>query len=196
MSTKGIAACGIVFFACVLTVLAQDKQPEQGSKWIENKVDVRIEKATLDERGEHLTLAYTVTNKTGANLQLEWRDDPSGLHEDVESLRDRIQGKQTSASKSVRVKLFYKLKEPSSYAEIPPPPKNLDLWLNNDFLPDGLPTRFAIVARVQGSRSSWFSSRERSLRKALYDTLGNVESIVVLVPSQRLKITFPIPKAP
>jgi hypothetical protein len=174
----------------------QTKTSKQAKKWIEDKIDVRVGKPYLNQDKNYLVLVYTVTNKTGADIRLDWSEDRSELRESIEMMmQEGLDKKDRILSKSAKVTVFYKLKEPPSYSEVSP--KNSELTLADRLLPADLPVRFAILVRIpRGGKSSWFSSDKTRLRNALYHALGNTESIVVFAPVQRLKITFPISKEP
>ncbi len=147
-------------------------------KWIENKVLVRVDSPYLSDSGS-LVLAYTVTNKSGQDIQLKFTDSPTSLEE----------------HKPMRV--FLKLKDPDSYSQV----KRKDdfLYLADTLLPADLPVSFGIVLRVSSKdKPSWFSSdsTEDRLWRLLQKNLGNADSIVIFVPDRQIKIKLPIPGRP
>ena len=147
------------------------------SKWAEDKVDVKVEKPLLSQSG-HLVLVYTVTNKTGKDFRIS---------------RDRSQILMPPDAE--RVTLFLKLKNPSTYSEVSE--KTNFLVLPDKLLPAGIPVRLEVFVRLrEDSKPSWLSreSEQRRLRAAVDTELGNTESIALLLPNRRLKITLPIPK--
>jgi hypothetical protein len=157
----------------------QSKASTSSPKWIEDKVSVRVESVYLSASG-NLVLAYTVTNKSGADINLEFTESPEfGLkpHEPT--------------------RVFLKLKEPPSYSQVTR--RDHFIYLFSTLLPADLPVVFEIVVSVSGDdKSSWFSmeSPEERLRRLLRKKLGNTDSIAIFVPDRSLKITFPAPSAP
>lgn len=188
-----------IVFSCLIlsfapTLLAQSSSTNQAKKWIEDKIHVRVEKPYLDVGEHHLVLVYTLTNKTGVDMRLHWPKASSELRESVEMMEEMSRKREPGVAKLASVTVFFRLKDPASYAEVPP--RNSDLTLADQLLPADLPVRFKIVVRIPSeSKSWWFSPRRTTLRNALDQALGNAESIVIFVPDQNLKITFPIPSA-
>ncbi len=147
------------------------------TKWIENKVLVQVDSPYLSDSGS-LVLAYTVTNKSGQDIQLKFTDSPT-----------------SQEHKPMRV--FLKLKDPDSYSQVKP--KDDFLYLADTLLPPDLPVSFGIALRVPSKdKPSWFSSEstEDRLWRLLQKYLGNAESIAIFIPDHQIKITLPIPSRP
>lgn len=146
------------------------------TKWIENKVLVRVDSPYLAESGS-LVLAYTLTNKSGKDIQLEFTDNPPISLEQREPMR-----------------VFLKLKNPDNYTQVTP--KDHLLYLSNTLLVADLPVSFHVVLSLSTEdKPSWFSSEstEGHLWRLLQKKLGNTDSIAVFIPDRQLKITLPIP---
>lgn len=146
------------------------------TKWIENKVLVRVDSPYLSDSG-NLVLAYTLTNKSGQDIQLTFGDNPSISLEQHQPLR-----------------VFLKLKNPDNYAQVTP--KDHLLYLADTLLAMDLPVSFHVVLTVSSDdKPSWFSSEstEDRLWRLLRKKLGNTESIAIFIPDRQIKITLPIP---
>lgn len=146
------------------------------TKWIENKVLVRVDSPYLSDSGS-LVLAYTLTNKSGQDIQLDFTDNPESSLEQRQSMR-----------------VFLKLKNPDSYAQITP--KDHFLYLAKTLLVADLPVSFHVVLSLSSEdKPSWFSSEsaEDRLWRLLLKKLGNADSIAIFIPDRQLKITLPIP---
>lgn len=146
------------------------------TNWVENKVLVRVDSPYLSDPSS-LVLAYTLTNKSGKDIQLDFTDDPLISLERREPMR-----------------VFLKLKNPDNYTQVTP--KDHLLYLSNTLLVADLPVSFhAALSLSSEDKPSWFSSEstEERLWRLLQKKLGNVESIAIFVPDRQLKITLPIP---
>ncbi|HEV2387762.1 MAG TPA: hypothetical protein VGS20_10970 [Candidatus Acidoferrales bacterium] len=148
------------------------------TKWIENKVLVRVDSPYLSDSG-NLVLAYTLTNKSGQDIQLTFGDNAPISLEQHEPLR-----------------VFLKLKNPDNYAQVAP--KDHLLYLPDTLLAADLPVSFHVVLTVSSDdKPSWFSSEsaEDRLWRLLQKKLGNTESIALFIPDRQIKITLPIPSS-
>ncbi len=161
------------------------KQPQKNSavpsstKWIEDKVSVRVESPYLSDSGD-LVLAYTVTNKTGQDIELDFTENPP-----------------VSLKPHEPTRVFFKLKDPASYSQVTP--KDHKLYLVDTLLATDLPVSFHIVLRISSEeKPSWFSSEstEDRLWRLLKKKLGNTDSIAIFIPDRQLKITLPVPGRP
>ena len=145
-------------------------------KWIDNKVLVRVDSPYLSDSG-NLVLAYTLTNKSGQDIQLTFSDNPPISVEQRQPLR-----------------VFLKLKNPDNYAQVTP--KDHLLYLADTLLVADLPVSSHVVLSVSSEdKPSWFSSEsgEDRLWRLLQKKLGNTESIAIFIPNRQIKITLPIP---
>jgi len=159
----------------------QKKTATSSPKWIEDKVSVRTESPYLSTT-DNLILAYTVTNKSGADITLDFSEQS-----DV----------STKPHEHEPTRVFFKLKDPPSYVQVSPQEKRV--YLTPKLLPADLPMLFHIVLIVSDSdKPSWFSSGspEDRLRTAFQRELSNTESIAIFIPDQHLKITFVVPSGP
>lgn len=95
------------------------------TKWIENKVLVRVDTPYLSESGS-LVLSYTLTNKSGKDIQLEFTDNSPTSLEQREPLR-----------------VFLRLKNPDNYTQVTP--KDHLLYLSNTLLVADLPVSLHVV---------------------------------------------------
>jgi len=149
---------------------------QSSTKWIENKVLVRVDSPYLSDSG-NLVLAYTVTNKTGQDIELDFTDNPP-----------------ISLKAQEPTRVFLKLKDPDSYAQVTP--KDHFLYLADTLLAADLPVSFHVVLSVSSEdKPSWFSSEsaEDRLWRLLQKKLGNVDSIAIFIPDRQIKITLRIP---
>jgi hypothetical protein len=127
-----------------------------------------------------LVLAYTVTNKSGADITLDFSEESDFSSKPHEPTR-----------------VFFKLRDPPGYAQVTP--KAHRVYLAPKLLPADLPVLFQVVISVSADdKPSWFSSEspEARLRRVLHSELGNTESIAIFIPDQHLKITFVVPGGP
>ncbi|MGH9774182.1 MAG: hypothetical protein ACRD50_04470 [Candidatus Acidiferrales bacterium] len=180
-----IVILGILVFGNNLTN-AQTKSVKQSQKdgtipsstgWIEDKVSVRVESPYLSDSGS-MVLAYTVTNKSGQDIDLDFSENSP-----------------VSLKPHVPTRVYLKLKDPRSYLQVTP--KSNFLSLVETLLPADLPVSFHIVVTVSADeKPSWFASEssEDRLRRLLKEKLGNTECITVFVPDRHIKITFAIPR--
>ena len=161
------------------------KQPQKNSaipsstKWIEDKVSVRVESPYLSVSGD-LVWAYTLTNKTGQDIDLDFTENP------------RINMKPHEPTR-----VFLKLKDPVSYSQVTP--SDHFLYLVDTLLAADLPVLFHVALRVPSEdKPSWFSSEssEDRLWRLLEKKLGNVDSIAIFIPDRQLRITLPVPGRP
>jgi len=155
---------------------AKNSAKPSSTKWIENKVLVRVDSPYFSDSGS-LVLAYTLTNKSGQDIQLTFGDNPPISLEQHEPLR-----------------VFLKLKNPDNYAQVTP--KDHLLYLADTLLAADLPVSFHVVLSVSSEdKPSWFSSEsaEDRLWRLLQKKLGNTESIAIFIPDRQIKITLPIP---
>lgn len=146
------------------------------AKWIEDKVAVRVDSPSLTDSGD-IVLAYTLTNKTGRDITLDFAENPASDSNHIEAKR-----------------IFLKLKDPDSFSQVSP--RDHFLYFVDTLLVPDIPISFRVVVRVSADeRPSWFSSDsdEDRLRKLLGKKLGNVDSIAIFIPDRRLKITLRIP---
>ena len=158
------------------------KQPQKNSdipsstKWIEDKILVRVESPYLSDSG-NLVLAYTLTNKTGKDISLDFTENsPTNLQPHEPTL------------------VFLKLKDPVSYSQVTP--KDHFLYLADTLLPADLPIFFHIALSVSTEgKPSWFSteSAENRLWRLLKNKLGNTNSIIIFISDRQLKVTLPVP---
>jgi len=146
------------------------------SKWIGNKVLVRVDPPYLSDSG-NLVLAYTLTNKSGQDIQLKFGENPPISLEEHQPMR-----------------VFLKLKNPDNYAQVSP--KDHLLYMADTLLATDLPVSFHIVLTASSEdKPSWFSSEtgEDRLWRLLQKKIGNTESIAIFIPDRQIKITLPIP---
>lgn len=167
---------------------AQTKPTEQAqksstvpssTKWIEDKVLVRVESPYLSDSG-NLVLAYTVTNKTGQDIDLDFTENPP-----------------ISLKPHEPTRVFLKLKAPVSYSQVTP--KDHFLYLADTLLAADLPVSFHVVLSISSEdKPSWFSSEsaEDRLWRLLKKKLGNTDGIAIFIPDRQLKITLPVPSGP
>lgn len=178
-----IILCSATSTPAQTTATLQDeknKSSAETSEWIEDKVSVRVE-APYISADQHLVLAYTVTNKSGKNITIDYREDKGFM-----TPRD---------PRSSPVTVFFKLKDRESYVQITP--ESLLISFDMKLLPADLPVLFQIVWYSTIERSWFFwESAEKKLWNAINKELGNAESIAVFIPDRKLKISFPIPKPP
>ena len=149
------------------------------AKWVENKILVRVDSPYLSDSG-NLVLAYTVTNKTGQDIELDFTENPP-----------------TSLKPHEPTRVFLKLKDPDSYSQ--DAPKDHFLYLVQTLLAADLPVSFHVVLSVSSEdKPSWFSSEsaEERLWRLLKKKLGNTDSIAIFIPDRQLKITLPVPSGP
>jgi hypothetical protein len=150
---------------------------QKESKWIEGKFLVRVQKPFLSDAG-YVVLSYTVTNNSGADVEIDFLD---------EHTPDAVPHKPA--------RVFIKLRSSESYAQVTP--KDDRIYFPKKLLPADLPVDFKIVVGARHDTStSWLSSKTEAEkeRDAIRDELENLESIAVFIPDRRLKIEFPIRK--
>ena len=161
------------------------KQPQKNSvipsstKWIEDKVLVRVESPYLSDSG-NLVLAYTLTNKAGQDIVLDFTENPPVNLKPHEPTR-----------------VFLKLKDPVSYSQVTP--RDHFLYLVDTLLAADLPVLFHVLLSVSSEdKPSWFSSEssEDRLWRLLEKKLGNTDSIAIFIPDRQLKVTLPVPSRP
>lgn len=151
---------------------------QERGKWIENRFEINLNKFYINKDKDHLVLKYVVTNKTGRDITLQWASKQFIF---------------TSPQNS-RVSVFLKDKTTSSLKEEKWRGSSLQLF--ESFLPKNLAVDFYILVKIPGSaKPAWYSFETMDARDILRRTLGGKESIVILVPSKRYKLTFPIPHA-
>lgn len=157
-----------------------NKSTAATSQWIEDKVAVRVEAPYISE-DQHLVLAYTVTNKSGKDIEIDYSDEELSLLQKMGSYE--------------RTRVFFKLKDRESYVQVTP--QSQRMYFLPELLPADLPVLFQIVLYRTIERSWFFwESAEEKLWNAIKKELGNTESIAVFIPHRKLKISFPIPKPP
>lgn len=155
---------------------AKNNPGPSSAKWIENKVLVRVDTPYLSDSGS-LVLAYTLTNKSGKDIQLDFTDD-----------------RPISLEQREPTRVFLKLKNPDNYTQVTP--KDHFLYLSNTLLVANLPVSFHVFVSLSSEdKPSWFSSEstEDRLRRLLQKKLGNTDSIAIFIPDRQLKISLPIP---
>ncbi len=121
-----------------------------------------------------------MTNKSGADITLDFTEEPD-----------------FSLKPHQETRVFFKLKDPPSYQQVTP--KARRVYLVPKLLPADLPVAFHIVLSVSAdNKPPWFSSEStiERLSRVFQKELGNTESIVIFIPDQRLKITFPVSSGP
>jgi hypothetical protein len=158
---------------------AKNNSSPSSTKWVESKVLVRVDSPYLSDSG-NLVLAYTLTNKSGQDIQLKFDDNPPISLEQHQPMR-----------------VFLKLKSPDNYAQVTP--KDHLLYIADTLLATDLPVSFHIVLTASSEdKPSWFSSESADDRlwRLLKKRLGNTESIAIFIPDRQIKITLPIPSRP
>lgn len=152
---------------------------QKSGQWIKNKFEISLDTFYINKNKTHLVLKYIVTNKTGRDITLEWKEKRLG----DEILRQ-----------SSRVSVFLKDKKTSSLSEVKWNSSFLGLF--KTFLPKGMTVDFYIFVKIPSSaKPAWYSFETMDARDILQRTLGGKESIIILVPNKRYKLTFPIPNA-
>ena len=146
------------------------------AKWVKNKILVRVDSPYLSDSG-NLVLAYTLTNKTKQDIELDFSENPP-----------------ISVKTREPIRIFLKLKDPDSYSQVTA--KDHFLYLADTLLAADLPVSFHIVLSVSSEdKPSWFSteSTEERLWKLIKKKLSNTDSIVIFIPDRELKVTLPVP---
>ena len=155
---------------------AQDNgHAKKDPRWIEGKFLVRAEKPYLSDAG-YVVLSYTVTNNSGADVKIDFVEEP-----------------KLAITPHKPATVFLKLRSSHSYDQVAP--KDNRVYFPKELLPAALPVEFKIVVgKHHETKTSWFSSKteDDKERAAIRDELEDLESIVVFIPDQRLKIEFPI----
>ncbi|MGD0683269.1 MAG: hypothetical protein ABR990_14610 [Terracidiphilus sp.] len=187
MSRVVVLSCIGIVLLMTHDAVGQQTSPSQPSKsatrsnkpaqWIDNKVSIHVERPHLNTSG-YLVLNYTVTNNSKKDINIDFSEPLI-----------------SSPFIPQPTKVYLKLKSPESYLQ--QSPNDNFLRFQTTSLPVGLPVRLIIVVGSSGhNQSSWFSheSDEDRLWKAVNDEVGNVTTIDLFIPDQRLKISLPIPK--
>jgi len=168
-----LVAAGIVYGGYA----QNNAHAQKESKWIEGKFLVRVQKPYLSDSG-YVVLSYVITNNSGSDVKIDFVEEPKlaiALHKPAT--------------------VFLKLRSSHSYDQVTP--KDDRVYFPKELLPAGLPIEFKIVVgKHHDTKTSWFSSKteDDKERDAVRDELQDLESIVVFIPDQRLKIEFPIRK--
>lgn len=174
--SKGMLRC----LLCLVTLTASpgfaqpaSSKAKQNSSWTDSSVAVQVEAPYISEKGL-LVLQYTLANKSGKDLVI--------YREGHEESSDILKHDET--------KLFRRLKS-GVYDEISPKDNSVAFFTTS--LPADVPVRLMVAFQLPKQEESWWSKKsELRPRQAIKLALPDVDAIVLLIPSRRIRIILPV----
>lgn len=145
------------------------------SIWHDDQIAVQSGKPYISTGGL-LLLEFTLTNKTGSDLVIcrEGDQDSSCILMGVEE-----------------AKLFRKLKRSGTHDEISENDHSIVFFKTS--LPAAVPVRFVIAFELPKQEQSWWAQKEEPTpKRAIRTILADVDAIVLLIPSRRIRVTLPV----
>jgi hypothetical protein len=169
----------VIFVSLMSSALAQTNLTKQ-EKWIENKVEVIFDSGYLIE-GNDLILSWVIKNHTGKDIKLIF-DQQTTLLESFSFNKEPT-------------RVFLKRKDNNSAIRIDPNNINPNsIWFLDNLIPEDLNITFRIKFKIPNElKTTSFFQKKPTYQDIKIKHLGNIESIIIYVPNQKLKITFPIP---